>query len=75
MPTIIRFQNCRVEIRTLDHPPPHVHVVMADRRDNLVEIDSLAIRGPIPAREIANVLEWIEANCEALRNEWRKYHP
>lgn len=75
MPTVIRFLNCRVEIRTLDHPPPHVHVVMADRRDNLVEIDNLATRGPISAREIAHVLTWMADNREALHNEWRKYHP
>ena len=25
----------------MDHPPPHFHVVMADRRDNLVEIDTV----------------------------------
>lgn len=75
MPTLVRFANCRIEIRALDHPPPHVHIVMADRRDNLVEIDGLAMRGQIPAREIAHALEWIILHREALRNEWRKYCP
>jgi len=74
MPCIARFSNCRVEVRALDHPPPHFHVVMSDRRDNLVEIDTLAMRGPIPAREIAQVLAWAAEHRGKLIAEWRKYH-
>ena len=75
MPRVARFPNCRVEVRALDHPPPHFHVVMSDRRDNLVEIATLAMRGPIPAREIAEVLDWAAGHRAELIAEWRKYHP
>ncbi|WP_295384596.1 DUF4160 domain-containing protein [uncultured Thiodictyon sp.] len=75
MPTIARFPNCRVEVRALDHPPPHFHVVMSDGRDNLVEIDTLAMLGPIRAREIAQVLAWAIEHRPDLIAEWRKYHP
>jgi hypothetical protein len=75
MPTVARFPGCRVEVRTLDHPPPHFHVLLSDGRDNLVEIATLAMRGPIPAREIAQVLAWAAENRVQLMAEWRKYHP
>jgi len=75
MPSIARFSNCRIEVRALDHLPPHFHVVMADRRDNLVEIETLAMRGPIPAREITHVLAWAAEHRDELIAEWRKYHP
>jgi len=48
---------------------------MSDRRDNLVEIDTQAMLGPIPAREIAHVLAWAAEHRKALIAEWRKYHP
>lgn len=59
----------------MDHPPPHFHVVMSDGRDNLVEIDTLAMLGPIRAREIAQVLAWAIEHRPDLIAEWRKYHP
>jgi hypothetical protein len=48
---------------------------MSDRRDNLVEIDTLAMLGPIRVREIAEVLAWAAAHRGELIAEWRKYHP
>jgi hypothetical protein len=48
---------------------------MSDRRDNLIEIETLAMRGPIRAREIASVLAWAAAHRSELIAEWRKYHP
>jgi len=75
MPTIARFSNCRIEVRALDHLPPHFHVVMSDRRDNLVEIKTLAMQGPIPAREIEQVLAWAAEHRDELIAEWKKYHP
>ena len=75
MPTVARFPNCRLEVRFLDHPPPHVHVVMSDGRDNLIEIDTLAMLGPIPARELIEVLAWAAGHRAVLIAEWRKYHP
>ena len=75
MPTIKRFQNCRIEIRPRDHLPPHFHVVMADGRNCLVEIETLAIVGAIRADEIAPALEWAQAHQDTLIVEWRKWHP
>ena len=41
----------------------HVHVVMADRRDALVDLTTLAVTSrTLRASEIADALAWIEAN-------------
>lgn len=48
---------------------------MLDRRDNLVEIATLAMRGPIPTREITQALDWAAEHRQELIDEWRKYHP
>jgi hypothetical protein len=75
MPTIKRFANCRIEIRTRDHLPPHFHVVISDGRNALVEIETLAMLGPIDPDEITAVLEWARANRDVLMEEWQKWHP
>jgi hypothetical protein len=75
MPRIASFTNCRVEIRAADHPPPHFHIVMRDGRDSLVEIQTLAMHGPLRAREVAEVLAWAKKHRDILMSEWRKYHP
>jgi len=55
--------------------PPHFHVVLADGRNCLVEIETLAVLGPIRADEIAAALEWASAHQDKLKAEWRKWHP
>jgi len=75
MPTLKRFPNSRIEIRPRDHMPPHFHVVLADGRNCLVEIETLAVLGPIRADEIAAALEWASAHQDKLKAEWRKWHP
>lgn len=75
MPTLHRFVSCKLEIRYRDHLPPHVHVLMADRREALIELASLKIIGDIPARELGDVLSWIENNRDMLLETWNRYHP
>jgi hypothetical protein len=74
MPTIKRFSYCRIEIRPRDHKPPHFHVVLADGRDCLVEIDTLDMIGPVRAEEIIQPLEWARENKQLLMEEWEKWH-
>ena len=46
-----------------DHRPPHVHVVMTDRRDASVDLATLAMTSrTLRASDIAEALIWIEAN-------------
>jgi hypothetical protein len=75
MPTIKRFPNCRIEIRPHDYMPPHFHVVMADGRNCLVEIETLEVTGPIRADEITAALKWACDNKDYLMKEWKKWRP
>ncbi len=75
MPTLKCFANCRIEIRSRDHMPPHFHVVMSDGRNCLVEIDSLEVVGEVKVVEIAEAIEWARNNIEKLMQEWRKWRP
>jgi hypothetical protein len=44
MPTLHRLPNmATIRVNVPDHLPPHVHVVMADRRDAFVNLATLAV--------------------------------
>jgi hypothetical protein len=75
MPTLHRFPDCRVLMYLGDHPPPHVHVVLRDGRDAIVEIDSLAVIGKLAVREIRDAMDWIAARKAFLLGEWQRYNP
>ena len=63
MPTLHRLPHMSVRVNVPDHPPPHVHVVLADRRDALVDLATLAITSrTLGARDSAPALAWIEAH-------------
>ena len=74
MPTLHRLRYCKIEMRFRDHQPPHVHVLMADGREVLVEIEGLRVVGNIPGRELVEALEWIVQNTTLLLEAWEKYH-
>ena len=75
MPTLHRFPDCRVLMYLGDHPPPHVHVVLRDGRDAIVEINSLAVIGKLAVREIRDAMDWISVRKEFLLGEWQRYNP
>lgn len=76
MPTLHRTPNYRIEIRSGDHLPPHVHVLFRDGREAFIEVESLAIRSmEISERELAEQLVWIQANQHTLLTEWKKWNP
>lgn len=70
MPTLKRFPSFKIEIRYRDHLPPHVHVLSRDRREVLIELETLAVTG-----NLAEVLTWIADNRGELMTIWRNYHP
>lgn len=75
MPTLYRLPNMSVRVNVPDHPPPHVHVVLADRRDALVDIASLAvISRTLKPADIALALGWIAANRSLCERAFREYN-
>jgi Domain of unknown function (DUF4160) len=72
MPTLQRFPDTRVLMYFGDHPPPHVHVLKADGRECLVDIETLVITGKLATREIRDALVWIEDEYVFLLSEWQR---
>ncbi|MFA7243382.1 MAG: DUF4160 domain-containing protein [Sulfuricellaceae bacterium] len=56
-----------------DHNPPHFHVQMNDDREAWVTISTLEIlHGKVSVREIADVLDWAEANRALLSDKFEE---
>ncbi len=74
MPTIHRLPNCKVELRTRDHRPPHVHVLFNDGREVLVYLESLRTesRQSIRANDLADALAWIAARVDQLTERFEE---
>ena len=75
MPVLQRFAASRILLYAGDHLLAHVHVRLSDGRECTVDIETLAIKGRIAAREIREELEWIASNHPTLLDEWRRYNP
>lgn len=75
MPTLTRFPALKIEMRYRDHLPPHVHVLSRERREALIEIETLAVVGNIPLRELGEALAWVADNRAELLETWRRFHP
>lgn len=75
MPTLTRFPALKIEMRYRDHLPPHVHVLSRERREALIEIETLAVVDNIPLRELDEALAWGADNRAELLETWRRFHP
>ncbi|MBK1693949.1 hypothetical protein CKO09_04245 [Chromatium weissei] len=74
MPTLQRFNQCRVVIYLNDHPPPHVHIKLRDSRDCTVDLETFIITGQVDEREIREALIWIRSEQVSLLKKWREFH-
>ncbi|MEK6788435.1 MAG: DUF4160 domain-containing protein [Pseudomonadota bacterium] len=76
MPTIHRFGAITIRVNTPDHRPAHVHVVLADRRDAMVMLDTMTVLSrTVTPREIADAVAWIEENRDMARRLFEEYNP
>jgi len=72
MPEVSRFFGIVVRMYFGDHNPPHFHAEYGDF-EALVEIETLAIlRGYLPRRAMALVLEWAALHRQELRADWER---
>ena len=68
MPTVRRFERCRITMYFKDHAPPHFHVITNSDERVIVIIESLTIlAGNADTRDIAEALEWAKNNRVTLR--------
>lgn len=70
MPEISRFFGIVIRMYFADHQPPHFHALYGED-EVLISIDTLAVlRGSLPRRALAMVLEWATLHREELRSDW-----
>jgi hypothetical protein len=72
MPEVTRFFGIVIRMYFRDHDPAHFHAVYGDG-EALIGIETLAIlRGSLPRRALAMVLEWAAVHREELRADWNR---
>ena len=65
-----------IRVNVPDHRPPHVHVVLSDRRDALVDLATLNVTScTLKASDIADALVWIEANRDYATQIFMECNP
>lgn len=71
MPTISVFYGIVIQMFWKDHAPPHFHALYAEHEAQ-IDIRTLeVIRGELPSRALALVLEWAARYRRALMENWK----
>ena len=70
MPEISRFFGIIIRMHFGDHNPPHFHAIYQDSTAEY-DINTLnVLRGKLPAKVHAMVLEWASLHREELLEDW-----
>ena len=70
MPTISWFFGILIRMYYDDHNPPHFHVLYGEY-EAMISIDTLeVIKGKLPRRVLALVLEWAALSRNDLKVDW-----
>ncbi len=71
MPELSRFFGIIIRMFYSDHEPAHFHALYGEY-EALIEIETLAVlRGDLPRRALALVLEWAVLHRMELRQDWK----
>ena len=71
MPTISMFYGILIQMFWDDHAPPHFHALYAEY-EVIIDIKTLEmIRGSMPRRALALVLEWAAQHRSELIEDWK----
>jgi hypothetical protein len=72
MPEVSRFFGISIRFYYNDHDPSHFHATYGEF-EALIDIDTLSVlRGELPRRALALVLEWASLHRSELRMDWNK---
>ena len=70
MPTISMFYGVVIQMFWNDHAPPHFHALYGEY-EAIVSIETLQVlRGGLPRRALAMVLEWAQDHRVELMENW-----
>jgi hypothetical protein len=71
MPTISSFYGILIQMFWDDHPPPHFHALYGEY-ETVIDIRTLeVIKGSMPRRALALVLEWASEHRSELLEDWK----
>jgi hypothetical protein len=74
MPTVKRFDRCRIAMYFGDHPPPHFHVITRGDESAVFLIDTLALwAGEADPRDTEEALAWAAVNRTEQWARWQQY--
>jgi hypothetical protein len=71
MPTISTFFGIVIQMFWNEHAPPHFHALYAEHEALIDVRDSSVIRGYLPRRALALVLEWADEHRDELLEDWQ----
>ena len=72
MPEVSRFFGIAIRFYYSDHTPAHFHALYGEH-EALIEVETLAVlRGELPRRALALVLEWASLHRGELRANWER---
>jgi hypothetical protein len=71
MPTLSTFYGVLIQMFWNEHAPPHFHALYGEF-EALIDVRTLeVIRGQLPKRALALVLEWASQHRDELMEDWR----
>jgi len=70
MPTISVFYGIVIQMFWRDQAPPHFHALYAEHEALIDLRDSRDLRGSLPGRAMALVLEWAAEHRDELMENW-----
>ena len=71
MPEISRFFGIIIKMYFGDHNPPHFHAIYQEDSAEYDINTLIIIRGSLPSRAHAMVLEWASLHREELLEDWK----
>ena len=70
MPTISVFYGIVIQMYWRDHGPPHFHALYAEHEATVDIRELRVLRGSLPPRAMALVLEWATDRRDNLLEDW-----
>ncbi len=70
MPTISVFYGILIQMFWNEHAPPHFHALYGEHEALIDVRDLRVLRGSLPRRAMALVLEWAAAHRDHLLEDW-----
>jgi hypothetical protein len=72
MPRVSEFFGIVIALYYADHEPPHFHARYGEH-EALIRIGTLGVmRGQLPRRAVAMVLEWAALHRRELSDDWER---